>query len=139
MSINLAEHELAGQCREATGARTPSASGPTNFGRGGRNAQSRTPPSFGFDPIEGLATGSVSWLDAQPPFDPGNGGESQGFRVFGCNGGYLRGSRPVRVLGCTDRHSAFVGSVAQCASPCVLPPRRHPRATSLLSIYAASR
>src|SRR5215472_13820118 len=85
MSINLAEHELAGQCREATGARTPSASGPTNFGRGGRNAQSRTPPSFGFDPIEGLATGSVSWLDAQPPFDPGNGRESQGFRVFGSN------------------------------------------------------
>src|SRR5215469_15415075 len=64
----------------------PSASGPTNLGRGGRNAQSRSPPSFGFDPIEGLATGSVSWLDAQPPFDPGNGGESQGFRVFGSNG-----------------------------------------------------
>src|SRR5215471_18043563 len=93
MSINLAEHELAGQCREATGARTPSASGPTNLGRGGRNAQSRTPPSFGFDPIEGLATGSVSWLDARPPFDPGNGGESQGFRVFGSNG------MPIRVLG----------------------------------------
>src|SRR5215471_1872720 len=86
MSIDLAEHELAGQCREATGAPTPSASGPTNLGRSGRNAQSRTPPSFGFDPIEGLATGSVSWLDAQPPFDPGNGGESQGFRVFGSNG-----------------------------------------------------
>src|SRR5215471_13195380 len=86
MSINLAEHELAGQCREPTGARTPSASGPPNLGRRGRNAQSRTPPSFGFDPIEGLATGSVSWLDAQPPFDPGNGGESQGFRVFGSNG-----------------------------------------------------
>src|SRR5215471_19199041 len=86
MSIDLAEHELAGQCREATGAPTPSASVPTNLGRGGRNAQSRSPPSFGFDPIEGLATGSVSWLDAQPPFDPGNGGESQGFRVFGSNG-----------------------------------------------------
>src|SRR5215471_16152702 len=85
MSINLAEHELAGQCREPTGARTPSASGPPNLGRRGRNAQSRTPQSFGFDPIEGLATGSVSWLDAQTPFDPGNGGESQGFRVFGCN------------------------------------------------------
>src|SRR5215471_8919944 len=66
-------------------ARTPSASVPTNLGRGGKEAQSRSPPSFGFDPIEGLATGSVSWLDAQPPFDPGNGGESQGFRVFGSN------------------------------------------------------
>src|SRR5215471_465582 len=91
MSINPAEHELAGQCREATGAPTPSASGPTNLGRGGRNAQSRSPPSFGFDPIEGLATGSVSWLDAQPPFDPGNGGESQGFRVFGSNGELMVG------------------------------------------------
>jgi predicted RNase H-like HicB family nuclease len=29
--------------------------------------------------IEGLASGSVSWLDAQPPFDIGNGGESQAF------------------------------------------------------------
>ena len=47
--------------------------------------QSRTPPSCGFDPVEGLASESVSWLDAQPPFDPGNGGESQGFRIFGSN------------------------------------------------------
>src|SRR5215467_10824351 len=98
MSIDLAEHELAGQCREATGAPTPSASGPTNLGRSGRNAQSRSPRSFGFDPIEGLATGSVSWLDAQPPFDPGNGGESQGFRVFGSNeeqGNVIRIESPV--------------------------------------------
>src|SRR5262249_28209001 len=36
-------------------------------------------------------------------------------------------------------NSAFAGSVAQCASSCALPLRRHPGANSLLSVYTASR
>jgi hypothetical protein len=68
MPIHLAEHELAGQCRETGAPNAHPAHQAQLAWDGVEGTTSRTPPSFGFDPIEGLGQRiCIMGLDAQLP------------------------------------------------------------------------